>query len=51
MPDATFNAAEAIASLLDSAGLPAVRQFRVGRWAAIVLVFDGQPFILTIQAA
>ena len=49
--DATFDAAEAIASVLDSAGLTAARQFRVGRWAALVVVFDGRPFIVTVQAA
>ena len=51
MTDSTFSAAEAIASVLDTAGLTAVRQFKVGRWAALVVVFDGQPYILTVQPA
>lgn len=46
-----FDAAEAIASLLDSAGLSAVQQLSVGRFAVLVIAVDGQPFILTIQAA
>lgn len=51
MTDQTFSAAEAIASVLDSAGLTAARQFRVGRWAALVVVFDGHPYIVTVQPA
>lgn len=50
-PDSTFDAAEAIASVLDSAGLTAARQFRVGRWAALVVVFDGKPYVLTLTPA
>jgi hypothetical protein len=51
MADQTFNAAEAIASLLDSAGLTAVRQLSVGRFAVLVLAFDGNLYILTIHPA
>ncbi len=47
----TFNAAEHIAAILDAADLSAVRQFRVGRWAALIVVVDGVPYIVTVQAA
>jgi hypothetical protein len=51
MTDPTFNAAEHIAAILDAADLPAVRQFAVGRFAVIILVIDGRPFVLTVQPA
>jgi hypothetical protein len=51
MTDQTFNAAEAIASALDSVGLTTVRQLSVGRWACLVVAIDGKPYIVTIQPA
>ena len=52
MPDDdTFNAAEAIASILDAAGATAVRQLRVGRWAVLVVAINGAPWIVTVQPA
>jgi hypothetical protein len=51
MSDATFNAAEHIAAILDAADLSAVPQLRVGRWAVLIFAIDGQPYILTIQPA
>ena len=56
MPDDdTFNAAEAIASILDAAGATAVRQLRVGRWAVLIVAIDNgdgpKPYIVTVQPA
>ena len=47
--DSTFNAAEHIAAILDSADAPAVRQFRVGRWAALTVRRSCEVVIVTIR--
>ena len=50
MTDSTFNAAEHIAAILDSADLPAVRQLSVGRVAVLIVVIDGRPWVVTVAA-